>query len=224
MSPTAQLLGATRNSRSRMVRISTAERRKSSRRAVRNVVRGFRGELNSVSQTLSKMVRCCSSTTRRRCQVHQTARPTPQYQGEHRGNHAVDLYGTAKEQPPSPRVGLRQIHDIGDETDREAQLDHPEHAVAIRASTSTRQAHGSLGIRQGPLQKYLRPCRPSCTARVGPQTIPLKSAVTPATPAIVISAPKTLRATSLFVRNTSLSTGAQVASSMQKNATTLSSP
>ena len=33
-----------------------------------------------------------------------------------------------------------------------------------------------------------------------------------------------LRETSLLVRNTSRSTGAQVASSMQKNATTLSSP
>ena len=224
MRPTAQLLGATRNSRSRMVRISTAERRRSSRRAVRNVVRGFRGELNSVSQTLSKMVRCCSSSIRRRCQVHHTARPSPPAPAGAPARPCCRSHRAAKEQPPSPRVGLRQIHDVGDEADREAQIDHAEHRRGDSCQHIDSPGPGSLGIRQGLLQKYLSPCRPSCTASVSTETIPLRSAVTPATPAIVISAPKTLRETSLLVRNTSLSTGAQVASSMQKNATTLSSP
>ena len=88
---------------------------------------------------------------------HCEAEPS-QHQREHRRDHAVDLDRAAKEQPPSPRVGLRQIHDVGDEADREAaDRPLPNTAVAIRASTSTRQAHGSLGIRQGPLQKILEP-------------------------------------------------------------------
>mgnify|MGYP003694763955 CR=1 FL=1 len=125
MSPTAQLLGATRNSRSRMVRISTAERRRSSRRAVRNVVRGLRGELNSVSADALEdgpLLQQCDAA-----EVpgtpHCEAEP-PQHEREHRRNHAVDLDRAAKEEPPSPRVGRRQIHDVGDEADRETQIDH----------------------------------------------------------------------------------------------------